>query len=57
VPGTGWPEPGGCAARGLEVAELMWRHVPVCGLELVEVSPLRHQRHDLTDGYTGVISM
>ena len=40
VPGTGWPEPGGLVPReALKVLELIVRNVPVCGLELVEVSP------------------
>ena len=40
VPGTGWPEPGGLMPReALKLLELIVRQVPVCGLELVEVSP------------------
>ncbi|QNJ10102.1 agmatinase protein family [Synechococcus sp. Minos11] len=40
VPGTGWPEPGGLLPReALKLLELIVRNVPVCGLELVEVSP------------------
>jgi len=40
VPGTGWPEPGGLLPReALKMLELIVRNVPVCGLELVEVSP------------------
>ena len=40
VPGTGWPEPGGLLPReALKLLELIVRHVPVCGLEVVEVSP------------------
>ena len=40
VPGTGWPEPGGLLPReALKLLELIVRQVPVCGLELVEVSP------------------
>jgi agmatinase len=40
VPGTGWPEPGGLLPReALRLLELIVRNVPVCGLELVEVSP------------------
>lgn len=40
VPGTGWPEPGGLLPR--EALGLLARiipNVPVCGLEVVEVSP------------------
>jgi agmatinase len=40
VPGTGWPEPGGLLPReALKLLELIVRRVPVCGLEVVEVSP------------------
>ena len=40
VPGTGWPEPGGLMPReALKLLELIVRNVPVCGLEVVEVSP------------------
>ena len=40
VPGTGWPEPGGLMPReALKLLELIVRSVPVCGLEIVEVSP------------------
>ncbi|MEA5422724.1 MULTISPECIES: agmatinase [unclassified Synechococcus] len=40
VPGTGWPEPGGLLPReALKLLELIVRNVPVCGLEIVEVSP------------------
>ena len=40
VPGTGWPEPGGLMPReALKLLELIIRNVPVCGLEIVEVSP------------------
>jgi agmatinase len=40
VPGTGWPEPGGLLPReALKLLELIVRNVPVCGLEVVEVSP------------------
>ncbi len=40
VQGTGWPEPGGLLPReALKLLELIVRQVPVCGLELVEVSP------------------
>ena len=40
VPGTGWPEPGGLMPReALKLLELIVRNVPVCGLEIVEVSP------------------
>ena len=40
VPGTGWPEPGGLLPReALKLLELIVRQVPLCGLELVEVSP------------------
>ena len=40
VPGTGWPEPGGLLPReALKLLELIVRKVPVCGLEIVEVSP------------------
>ena len=40
VPGPGWPEPGGLLPReALKLLELIVRNVPVCGLELVEVSP------------------
>ncbi len=40
VPGTGWPEPGGLMPReALKLLEIIVRNVPVCGLEIVEVSP------------------
>ncbi|MCP9915969.1 agmatinase [Cyanobium sp. ATX 6F1] len=40
VPGTGWPEPGGLLPReALKLLELIVRNVPVCGIEVVEVSP------------------
>jgi agmatinase len=40
VPGTGWPEPGGLLPReALKLLELIVRNVPLCGLEVVEVSP------------------
>ncbi len=40
VPGTGWPEPGGLMPReALKLLDLIVRNVPVCGLEIVEVSP------------------
>ena len=40
VPGTGWPEPAGLMPReALKLLELIVRNVPVCGLEIVEVSP------------------
>ncbi|MCH9713468.1 MAG: agmatinase [Cyanobacteria bacterium] len=40
VPGTGWPEPGGLLPReALKLLQLIVRNVPVCGLEVVEVSP------------------
>ena len=40
VPGTGWPQPGGLLPReALKLLELIVRNVPVCGLEVVEVSP------------------
>ena len=40
VPGTGWPEPGGLLPReALKLLELIVRQVPLCGLEVVEVSP------------------
>ena len=40
VPGTGWPEPGGLMPReALKLLELIVRNIPVCGLEIVEVSP------------------
>ena len=40
VPGTGWPEPGGLMPReALKLLEMIVRNVPVCGLEIVEVSP------------------
>jgi agmatinase len=40
VPGTGWPEPGGLLPReALYLLAKIVRSVPVCGLEVVEVSP------------------
>ncbi|MDX2273480.1 MAG: agmatinase family protein [Cyanobacteriota bacterium] len=40
VPGTGWPEPGGLMPReALYLLKKIVRHAPVCGLEIVEVSP------------------
>jgi agmatinase len=40
VPGTGWPEPGGLLPReALYLLGKIIRNVPVCGLEVVEVSP------------------
>ncbi|AFZ52034.1 agmatinase [Dactylococcopsis salina] len=40
VPGTGWPEPGGLLPReALYLLGKIVQSVPVCGLEVVEVSP------------------
>ncbi|MEQ8536788.1 MAG: agmatinase family protein [Coleofasciculus sp. D1-CHI-01] len=40
VPGTGWPEPGGLLPReALYLLKKVVQNVPVCGLEVVEVSP------------------
>ncbi len=40
VPGTGWPEPGGLLPReALYLLKRIVREAPVCGLEVVEVSP------------------
>ncbi len=40
VPGTGWPEPGGLMPReALYMLKRIIRHAPICGLEVVEVSP------------------
>ena len=40
VPGTGWPEPGGLLPReALYMLGKIVRSAPVCGLEIVEVSP------------------
>ncbi|NJL00845.1 MAG: agmatinase family protein [Spirulinaceae cyanobacterium SM2_1_0] len=40
VPGTGWPEPGGLLPReALGLLARIVQKVPVCGLEVVEVSP------------------
>jgi len=40
VPGTGWPEPGGLLPReALYLLKRIVQTVPVCGLEVVEVSP------------------
>ncbi|NET30762.1 MAG: agmatinase family protein [Cyanothece sp. SIO1E1] len=40
VPGTGWPEPGGLMPReALYMLGKIVRSAPVCGLEVVEVSP------------------
>jgi agmatinase len=40
VPGTGWPEPGGLLPReALYLLSKIIQRSPVCGLEVVEVSP------------------
>ena len=40
VPGTGWPEPGGLMPReALHLLKRIVQNAPVCGLEIVEVSP------------------
>jgi len=40
VPGTGWPEPGGLLPReALYLLRQIVQKAPVCGLEVVEVSP------------------
>lgn len=40
VPGTGWPEPGGLLPReALYLLGKIVERVPVCGIEVVEVSP------------------
>ena len=40
VPGTGWPEPGGLLPReALYMLGKIVQRAPVCGLEVVEVSP------------------
>ncbi|MGL4879533.1 MAG: agmatinase [Waterburya sp.] len=40
VPGTGWPEPGGLMPReALYLLKKIVQNAPVCGLEVVEVSP------------------
>ncbi|MEM8718542.1 MAG: agmatinase family protein [Cyanobacteria bacterium P01_G01_bin.39] len=40
VPGTGWPEPGGLLPReALFLLKKIVQNAPVCGLEVVEVSP------------------
>jgi agmatinase len=40
VPGTGWPEPGGLLPReALHLLGKIVQKAPVCGLEVVEVSP------------------
>jgi agmatinase len=40
VPGTGWPEPGGLLPReALHLLKKIVQNAPVCGLEVVEVSP------------------
>ena len=40
VPGTGWPEPGGLLPReALYLLGKIIRNAPVCGLDVVEVSP------------------
>jgi agmatinase len=40
VPGTGWPEPGGLLPReALYLLGKIIQNAPVCGLEVVEVSP------------------
>ncbi len=40
MPGTGWPEPGGLLPReALYLLGKIVERAPVCGLEVVEVSP------------------
>lgn len=40
VPGTGWPEPGGLLPReALYLLKRIVQAVPLCGMEVVEVSP------------------
>ncbi len=40
VPGTGWPEPGGLLPReALGMIHRIAREAPLCGMEVVEVSP------------------
>lgn len=40
VPGTGWPEPGGLLPReALYLLGKIVQNVPMCGMEVVEVSP------------------
>ncbi len=40
VPGTGWPEPGGLLPReALYLLKRIIQAVPLCGMEVVEVSP------------------
>jgi agmatinase len=40
VPGTGWPEPGGLLPReALYLLKKIIQNAPVCGMEIVEVSP------------------
>jgi agmatinase len=40
VPGTGWPEPGGLLPReALSMLGKIIQRAPICGLEVVEVSP------------------
>ncbi|MGH8910249.1 MAG: agmatinase family protein [Egibacteraceae bacterium] len=40
VPGTGWPEPGGLLPReALGMLHRIAREAPLCGMEVVEVSP------------------
>jgi agmatinase len=40
VPGTGWPEPGGFMPReALHMVRRIAAEAPLCGMELVEVSP------------------
>lgn len=40
VPGTGWPEPGGLLPReALALLGKIIQRAPICGLEVVEVSP------------------
>ena len=40
VPGTGWPEPGGLMPReALHLLKRIVQGAPICGLEVVEVSP------------------
>ncbi|MFM7353085.1 MAG: arginase family protein, partial [Microcystis aeruginosa] len=40
VPGTGWPEPGGLLPReALALLGKIIQKAPICGMEVVEVSP------------------
>lgn len=40
VPGTGWPEPGGLLPReALYLLKKIVQNTPICGMEVVEVSP------------------